>query len=63
MGVVCGSSLSTCPRLSVLSHGTDAVLRQTGQVIGEEAAGGQLAPSDQTAVDCSISLHLCPQNN
>ncbi len=63
MGAVCGPSLSTCPCLSVLSHGTAAVLRQAGQVIGEAAAGGQLAPSHQTAVDCSIFLHLCPQNN
>ena len=54
MGAVCAPSLSTCPCLSVLPHSAAAVLRHARQVIGEEAAGGQLALSDQTAVHCSI---------
>lgn len=49
--------------LFVLPHRTAAVRRQARQVIGEEAAGGQPALSDQTAVDCGIFLHVCPQNN
>lgn len=43
---------STYPYLSVLPHSTAAVLGQV--IVVEEAAGGQLAPSDQTAAPCSM---------
>lgn len=52
------------PVKSVLPHSTAVVQRQARQVIGEEAAGGQIAMSVQTAVDCSVFLHSkCLQSN
>lgn len=59
IGAVCLSLLWICPHLFCL---TAAVLPQARQVIVEEAAGGQPALSDQTAVD-GIFLCLCTQNN
>lgn len=44
--------------LSVLPHRTAATRRQARQAIGEEAAGGRIALSDQTAVDTK-----CPPSN